>query len=613
LNSKLDAIISKATKPTRYIGNEWNVVKKNKHEVDIRFVFAFPDIYEVGMSHLGIKILYHLLNERDDVYAERVFSPWIDFEAVMRENSIPLFSLETRDPLKEFDIIGFTLQYEMSFSNILNMLDLAGIPVLSEDRGEEYPLVIAGGPCAFNPEPLADFIDLFVIGEAEEVINEVVDLYKEWKASGKRNKATFLMNAAQIPGVYVPSFYCVTYDEEGKVAEVSPKIAGVPQKITKRIIRDFDKAYYPTKMIVPFMDVVHDRAVLEIFRGCTRGCRFCQAGMIYRPVREKSVNRLCTLANDMVASTGFDEISLASLSTSDYPFLEELVEKLTDNFREQGVSLSLPSLRIDSFSLKLAEQVQKVRKSGLTFAPEAGTQRLRDVINKGVTAEDLMSSLTGAFEMGWKTVKLYFMIGLPTEDYNDIQGIADLAYQAVRLYQDVTKNKKGLIITVSTSSFVPKAFTPFQWEGQDTIEELKDKQRFLKDKLKNKAIRYNWHEPEVSFLEAVFARGDRKVGKALLAAHKLGCKFDGWSEVFDFSSWIKAFDLAGIDPGFYANRHRNSDEIFPWDHIDAGVDKTYLLREYQNAMESRITEDCRYGRCTACGASSLKGGRYCAY
>lgn len=608
---QLDDIIASVIKPTRYLGNEWNSIHKDLKDVEIRIALAFPDVYEVGMSHLGIKILYHLLNQQKGVYAERVFAPWVDMEKRMKENKIPLFSLETHSPIKEFDFIGFTLQYELSYTNIINMLDMSGIPLYSSERTEEHPFVIAGGPCAFNPEPLAEFIDFFVIGEGEEVILEIIEIYKEWKKNGG-TRNDFLKKMTSIKGIYIPGFYEVEYNSEKTIEKVRPKIKEAPRKITKRIIKDFEDVFYPTRFIVPYMDIVHDRAALEIFRGCTRGCRFCQAGMIYRPVREKSVERLSDLANEIVNSTGFEELSLVSLSTSDYPFLQELVEKLTDRFRGMGVNLSLPSLRVDSFSLKLAEELQTVRKSGLTFAPEAGSQRLRDVINKGVTENDLKESLTAAFEAGWKTVKLYFMIGLPTETEADLEGIASLAEKVVFLYRKVNNgSKKGLKVTVSTSSFVPKPFTPFQWEAQNPLNQLKAKQKYLKDRIKDRAVRYNWHEATASHLEAVFARGDRRLCKVLVKAWEKGCKFDGWSEHFKFDKWMEAFRECNVDPEFYANRKREYDEVLPWDHIDAGIDKNFLIREHKKALKGELTEDCRFNRCSACGIFRIDGGNYC--
>lgn len=609
---RIEKILENVEKPVRYLGNEWNSVHKDLDKIEVRFVFAFPDVYEIGMSHLGIKILYHLLNEKDDIFAERVFAPWVDMERELRESGIPLFSLETREPLKNFDFIGFTLQYELSYTNVLNMLDLAQIPLLSAERDENHPFIIGGGPCAFNPEPLADFFDFFVIGEGEQVILEILDLYKTWK-KGKGDRRQFLRQAAGIRGIYVPHLYEVLYNEDGTVRQVKPVSSDIPWKIEKRIIGDLDKVYYPKKLIVPFMNIIHDRAMLEIFRGCTRGCRFCQAGMIYRPVRERSVEVLKRLGNELVDNTGYEEVSLASLSTSDYPYLEELTQALLDDFRKRGVSLSLPSLRIDSFSLKLAQQVQEVRKSGLTFAPEAGTQRLRDVINKGVTERDLLESAADAFKLGWHNIKLYFMIGLPTETYDDLDGIIEIAFKLIDLYKDISRaDRRKLRLTVSVSSFVPKPFTPFQWEPQFTIDELKKRQEYLKKGLKHRAVSFSWHESELSFLEAVFARGDRRLSKVVYKAWLKGCKFDSWSEHFKFFHWMEAFKDCGIRPEFYAYRIRGYDEVFPWDHIYPGISKEFLIREHKKALKGNLTPDCRIGHCTGCGVNKLQGGKYCA-
>ncbi len=592
------------------MGNEYNSIKKDKDNIKVHVALAFPDVYEVGMSHLGIKILYHLLNQYPDIYAERVFAPWVDFEGLMRKEGILLFSLESKTAVAEFDFLGFTLQYEMSYTNILNMLELSGIPIFSNERREGHPFVIAGGPCTYNPEPLSDIVDFFVIGEAEEVIVEIMDLYKSFKERGE-SRQLFLEEVARISGVYVPSLYHVSYNDDGTMKSILPKQADIPRRIQKRLIKDLDNVYYPTNFVVPYMDIVHDRAVLEIFRGCTRGCRFCQAGMIYRPVREKSVVRLEKLAKDIIASTGYGELSLASLSTSDYSELKQLTEILTDEFRQSRVSLSLPSLRIDAFSLELAKKVQEIKKSGLTFAPEAGTQRLRDVINKGVTAQDLLTSVKDAFSSGWKTVKLYFMIGLPTETYEDIEGIANLAFAVVDVYKKVYGNTRGLKVNVSTSTFVPKPFTPFQWESQITLSEIEERQSLLRSMLrKNKNISYSWHDGKLSFLEAVFSRGDRRLGQVLKIAHDKGCKFDGWNDMFSFEKWMSAFNESGICPEFYAYRKRSKDELCPWDIIDPGIDKKFLLRELEKSQKAEITPDCRI-RCHACGVSKLKAGGFC--
>ncbi|HHT66192.1 MAG TPA: TIGR03960 family B12-binding radical SAM protein [Clostridiales bacterium] len=604
----LDKIMGQVSKPVRYMGNEYNMVEKNPEEVSIRYAFAFPDVYEVGMSHLGMKILYHLINERSDTYCERVFAPWVDMEGKMRQADIPLFTLETKTPLSKFDIVGFTLQYEMSYTNILNMLDLAGIPLLAEQRTGEDPFVIVGGPCAYNAEPLADFVDIVALGEGEELTGELLDAYKEWKGSGESRRA-FLERAAQISGVYIPGFYDVTYLEDGRIASVAPNTDAVQSRVGKRIVHDMDRTYYPDRIIVPFMNIVHDRIMLELFRGCTRGCRFCQAGMIYRPIRERSPERLLELAEKLVQSTGYEEISLSSLSTSDYSELEHLVKQLMKRFEDKRVALSLPSLRLDSFEKEFIQEVQKVRKTGLTFAPEAGTQRLRDVINKGVTEEDLVQTVTDAFESGWNGVKLYFMIGLPTETREDLQGIADLAKRVTDCYYRVDREKRqrGLKITVSASCFVPKPFTPFQWEPQDTMEQFREKQEFLKKTLRLKHVNFNWHDPEVSFLEAVFARGDRRLGKVLLSAWKNGAVFDGWSEQFNLDAWMKAFEENKVKPEFYAHRKREQHEILPWDHIDTGVTKAFLWQEWQRALRGEITPDCRLD-CTGCGIRRLGEG-----
>lgn len=606
-----DEILQSVEKPARYAGGEWNSITKDAAKTDIRFAFCFPDSYEIGMSHLGMKILYHLLNEREDTWCERVFAPWVDMEQKMRENGIPLFALESRDPIGSFDFVGFTLQYEMSYTNILNMLDLAGIPILSGDRTEKHPFVCAGGPCAYNPEPLADVIDFFMMGEGEEIINEVMDAYRTWKAQGASREA-FLDKISEIEGIYVPAFYTDEYNADGTLGGTIPKKAKYPSKIRKRIIKELDKVYYPDKLVVPYTGIVHDRIMLELFRGCIRGCRFCQAGFVYRPVREKSPEKLKELAHKLVESTGYEEISLTSLSTSDYTHFEPLTSELMPELEPQRVNLSLPSLRIDSFSLDLMEKAQKVRKSGLTFAPEAGTQRLRDVINKGVTEENLLNSAEMAFGGGWNNVKLYFMLGLPSETLEDVEGIAELGQKVVETYMGIPRERraKGLNVTISTSSFVPKPFTPFQWEAQDTMEVLVEKQRLLKNRIRSKFISYRWSEPELSLLEAVFARGDRRVGKVLLKAWELGCKFDSWGDHFKFDVWMKAFDECGVDPAFYANRRRGRDEVFPWDHIDIGVSKKFLLGENDKAYRGELTENCRSG-CAGCGAASFEGGLCC--
>lgn len=600
--------MDKVAKPVRYMGNEYNMVIKDPSMVNIRFVFAFPDVYEVGMSHLGIKILYHLLNERQDTYCERVFAPWIDMEEQMRKNDVSLFSLETKENIRSFDILGFTLQYEMSYTNILNMLDLSKIPIQSCDRTNDDPFIIAGGPCAFNPEPLAQFIDFFVIGESEEILPRILDIYKLWKVK-EEPRENFLLQVSNIPGIYVPSYFDVSYFDDGRLSSLLSKKDNLPAKVDKQVVENLNQSYFPETLIVPYMDIVHDRIILEIFRGCTRGCRFCQAGMIYRPVRERSVERLLDLAEKIIAKTGYEEMSLSSLSTGDYGCLDELVTELMKRFEKKKVSLSLPSLRIDSFAKEYIEEVQKVRKTGLTFAPEAGTQRLRDVINKKVTEENLISSVHDAFSLGWTSVKLYFMIGLPTESEEDLKGIASMTKHVVDAYHNIPKEvrQKGLRVTVSTSSFVPKPFTPFQWESQISIEEMRTRQRYLQNILHIKGVEYNWHEPELSYMEAIFSRGDRRLGNVLYSAWKLGCKFDGWSDQFKYDMWIKAFQENKIDPGFYANRKREQDELLPWDHINPGVTREFLWNEYEASLAGQTTIDCR-NECINCGVSSLLRG-----
>ncbi len=606
-----EELLSKVEKPGRYIGTEWNSIHKNPETVDIRFAFCFPDVYEVGMSHLGMKILYHLLNDQQDIFCERVFAPWPDMEEVMRKTGIKLFGLESRDFIDSFDFVGFTLQYEMSYTNIVNMLDLAGIPKRSGERNEGHPFVVAGGPCAYNPEPLYDIVDFFMLGEGEEQLLEVMEHYRKWKDS-KGTREEFLKMAASVRGVYVPKFYNVEYNEDSTIKSIKPIKEDIPGKVRKRVIKNLKGSYFPDKIVVPFIDIVHDRIMLEIFRGCTRGCRFCQAGMIYRPVREREVEELLEIADRLIQSSGYEEISLSSLSTSDFSKLNELVERLVSRYKSSRIGLSLPSLRIDSFSLKLVQEVQKVRKSGLTFAPEAGTQRMRNVINKGVDEEDLLNSVGAAFETGYSSVKLYYMIGLPGETMEDIQGIADLTFKVVDRYYQVPKEKrgKGLNVTASASSFVPKPFTPFQWEPQDPINTLIEKQRYLQKAIKKKQITFNWHEPYVSYMEAVFARGDRRLCDVLIRAWELGCKFDGWDQYFDFEAWLQAFKDTGADPDFYAARRRELDEVLPWDHIDVGVTKKYLRGEYKKSLKGELTRDCRTA-CTGCGINLLQEGGVC--
>jgi radical SAM family uncharacterized protein len=607
--SKFEACLKKVQKPARYIGNEFNSVHKDWSGDMVTFAFCFPDVYEVGMSHLGMKILYHMLNDRTDTICERCFAPWVDMEEELRRADIPLLSLESYMPIKDFDMVGFTLQYEMSFSNIINMLDLAKIPVRSKDRTEVDPFVCAGGPCAYNGEPLADVIDFFILGEGEEVNNEIIDTYKEWKQIGG-TRDDFLKKIASIEGVYIPSFYDVEYNDDCTVKSVKKNCEYAPDKIKKRIIKNLDETYVLDKMIVPFMDIVHDRMTLEIFRGCIRGCRFCQAGYLYRPVRQHSVEKLVDAAQKMISNTGYEEMSLSSLSTSDYTCLQELIDKLLDITVDKRINLSLPSLRVDNFSMELMEKVQTVKKSGLTFAPEAGTQRLRDVINKNVLESDLLRTSKIAFEGGYNRIKLYFMIGLPTETEEDVVGIAQLAQKVVDVFYTIPKEiRKGrqLTVTVSTSSFVPKPFTPFQWEPQDKIETLIEKQKLLKENIRTKSISYNWHQSHVSFLEAVFAKGDRRLSDVLIAAQRKRCRFDGWDEHFNYEKWLEAFKECGIDPEFYAYRRIGHNEILPWDHIDIGVKKEFLMKEHDKAYEGVTTPSCREN-CSGCGATGFGGG-----
>lgn len=611
MKEKIEEILYKVEKPSRYIGGEKNSYKKEINENIIRFGFAFPDIYEVGMSHLGMHIIYNLLNEVDDIFCERIFAPWIDMEGILRKENLPLFTLETYTQIKDLDIIGFTLQYELSYSNILNMLNLGGIPLRSSERNESDPIVIAGGPCAYNPEPLAEIVDIFLMGEGEELLIEFFDIYRKIKKDGL-GKKQLLEKVSKIEGVYIPSFYQFRYAEDGTIKAFVPKNEEYPAKIKKRIVKDINKTFYPEKVIVPFADIVHDRAMVEIFRGCTRGCRFCQAGMIYRPIRERKSDKVLELADKLLESTGYEEISISSLSTSDYSQLNELVRGLIDRYISKRIGVSVPSLRLDSFSIKLIEEIQKVRKTGLTFAPEAGTQRLRDVINKGIEEKDLTYAVTNAFELGWNSVKLYFMIGLPTETFEDLDGIADLAKKVVDIYYKTPKEnrRKGLKVTISTSSFVPKPFTPFQWEPQDEIDTLVEKQMYLKDKLKLKKITYNYHDSKTSFLEGVFARGDRRLCNVLIKAFEKGCRFDGWQEQFQYDRWMEAFSECGVDPHFYANRKRDYKEILPWDHIDVGVTKKYLINENEKAKDEKLTRDCRLS-CTGCGINNGFIGGVC--
>ena len=600
---RFEQLLTTVQKPGRYSGGEVNQVVKDKTAIDVRFAFCFPDTYEVGMSHLGMKILYSLLNSREDIWCERVFAPWGDFERVMRENDIELYGLESRDSIKDFDFIGFTLQYELSYTNVLYMLDLAKVPLRSCDRNDwSYPIVVAGGPCACNPEPLCDFVDIFFLGEGEKVDLEVIDLYKAIKKSGG-TKEEFLREAAKIEGVYVPSLYEIEYNGDGTVKTVTSR-CGAPKSVKKRIEADLDTSFYPESFVVPYIEIVHDRAVQEIFRGCIRGCRFCQAGYIYRPVREKSPDTICRQARALCESTGYDEISLSSLSTSDYTRIEEMLNVMLEYTQNAGVSLSLPSLRIDNFSEELLEKINRMRKSGLTFAPEAGTQRLRDVINKNITEDEILSSCRTAFESGYMAVKLYFMMGLPTERDEDIVGIAELAQKIVDLYYSLPNKPKGKAVNVSISvaNFVPKPFTPFQFEPQITREEMLRRQQLLKESIHSRKITFNYHENRTSFLEGVFARGDRRLGDVIEAAYKKGCRFDGWDECFNFDLWLEAFSECGIAPEFYANRRREHSEITPWDHLDYSVTKEFLIRENERAILEKTTPNCREN-CAGCGAN----------
>lgn len=608
-----DEILMKIEKPARYIGGEFNSIIKNHNDVKTKFAFVFPDVYEVGMSHLGIQILYDFLNKRDDICCERVYSPWIDLDKIMREKNISLFTLESQTPVKDFDFVGITLQYEMCYTNILQVLDLSDIPLLAKDRGEDDPIVIGGGPCSYNPEPIADFFDLFYIGEGETEYYNLIDLYQENKKNGG-SKKDFLEKAAQISCIYVPSFYDVTYNEDGTIKEMKPNNPNAKEKVRKSIVLDFDNVSYPEKPLVPFIKVVQDRCVLEVQRGCIRECRFCQAGSVYKPLREKNIEKLKELAIEMLKATGNEEISLSSLSTSDYSKLKELIDFLIDECKSRHINISLPSLRIDAFSLDVMSKVQDIKKSSITFAPEAGTQRMRNVINKGLSEEDIINGCTQAFTAGWNKVKLYFMLGQPTETNEDVDGIMDLCEKIAEVYYETVpkEQRKGKCqITASSSFFVPKPFTPFQWAPMCQASTFLDKAKRVNDKLKTllnrKSIRYNWHESDLSVLEGLLARGDRRLSSLLLSVYKKGGIYDAWSECHNNNIWEEAIAENNIDIDFYVTRARKDDEIFPWDFIDTGVTKNFLLREWHNAQNEIVTPNCRK-QCSGCGAASFGGG-----
>ncbi len=607
VSREVEKLLLKVQKPGRYVGGELNEVIKDKKNVDVRFAFCFPDTYEVGMSHLGMKILYSLFNSRDYIWCERVFAPWTDMEELMRQNHIPLYALESGDPLSDFDFIGFTLQYELSYSNMLNMLRLGNVPIKASDRTELKNIVVAGGPCACNPEPVTDFVDMFFIGEGEEVDLEVIELFRRCRDEGK-SKREFLELCSQIEGVYVPSLYDVEYNDDGTIKSFTPQ-NGAPPVIRKRLMKNMDESYYPDNFVVPLIEIVHDRAVQEIFRGCIRGCRFCQAGFIYRPVREKSPDTINAQCKALCENTGYDEVSLSSLSSSDYSQIVPLLDKLNSWCKDEKVSISLPSLRVDGFSDDIMDKIKTVRKSGLTFAPEAGSQRMRDVINKNVRQDELLQTCATAFAGGWNAVKLYFMIGLPTETMDDVAAIARLGQAVVDTYYQTPNRAKGksVRVTVSASSFVPKPFTPFQWEPQDTIDDIHKKQEHIKESITTKKLQFNYHDADTSFLEAVFARGDRRLNRVMELACERGFHFDGWNDCFDLQKWLELFEECNIDPAFYANRRRSFDEILPWDHIDYGVTKSFLIKECQKAYQNTTTPHCRQ-KCSGCGAAKYGEG-----
>ena len=607
-----DEVLLSIEKPARYIGGEVNSVMKDKEEVDIRFAMCFPDVYEIGMSHLGIQILYDMFNRREDTWCERVYSPWLDLNKVMMDRDIPLFALESQDPVRDFDFLGITIQFEMCYTNILQILDLSQIPLHAADRTEDDPIVIGGGPCAYNPEPLAEFFDIFYIGEGETVYDELLDTYKEWKKSGASRK-DFLRQAARIDGLYVPQFYDVTYHSDGTIESFLSNDPAAPERVRKQVVMDVTDTSYPMKPVVPYIKATQDRVVLEIQRGCIRGCRFCQAGMIYRPTRERSVETLKEYARTMLKNTGHEEISLSSLSSSDYSKLNELVTFLIDEFKDKGINISLPSLRIDAFSLDVMSKVQDVRKSSLTFAPEAGSQRMRNVINKGLTEEDIITGAGQAFEGGWTKVKLYFMLGLPTETEEDMKEIARLSDRVARRYYEIPKEQRHgkCQITASSSFFVPKPFTPFQWASMYTAEEYDRRAHIVNDEfreqLNRKSLKYNWHDAQVTVLEGVMARGDRRIAPVIEEAYRLGCLFDSWTETFRNDLWMEAFENTNVDISFYNQRPRGKDEIFPWDFIDIGVSRSFLYREWERAMNETVTPNCRE-KCSGCGAAGFGGG-----